>query len=148
MILVDTNVLLYAADASSPFHAPCRDWVEKQRQKAEAWYCAWPIVYEFLRVSTHPSVFRRPWKGAEAWAYVEGLLASPGLDMLVASERHATVAAEVLREMPHLAGSIFHDTHTAVLMKEHGVRRICTRDSNFHRFRFLEVVDPVVVAQV
>jgi len=29
-------------------------------------------------------------------------------------------------------------------MREHGVKRICTRDSDFHRFPFLEAIDPMV----
>ena len=36
-----------------------------------------------------------------------------------------------------------HDAHTAILMREHGIRRIVTRDADFHRFPFLEVVDPL-----
>jgi predicted nucleic acid-binding protein len=36
-----------------------------------------------------------------------------------------------------------HDVQTAVLMREHGIRRIYTRDADFHRFEFLEVVDPL-----
>jgi len=36
-----------------------------------------------------------------------------------------------------------HDVHTAVLMREHGIREICTRDTDFHRFPFLKVIDPV-----
>lgn len=54
MIVVDTNVLVYAADAESPFHRDCRRWLEQQRGRADAWYTTWPIVYEFLRVTTHP----------------------------------------------------------------------------------------------
>jgi predicted nucleic acid-binding protein len=45
--------------------------------------------------------------------------------------------------MPHLAGNIFHDAHTAILMREHGIRRICTRDVGFRQFSYLEVVDPL-----
>jgi predicted nucleic acid-binding protein len=88
-------------------------------------------------------VLRRPWKSTEAWSFIAALLESPGLGMLVPTSRHAEVAGQVLRELPHLAGNILHDTHTAVLMREHGVRSICTRDADFHRFPFLEVVDPV-----
>jgi hypothetical protein len=29
-------------------------------------------------------------------------------------------------------------------MREHGIRRIITRDTDFHRFPFLEPVDPLV----
>jgi len=35
-----------------------------------------------------------------------------------------------------------HDAHTAVLMREHGIKRVYTRDTDFHRFPFLEPVDP------
>ena len=64
--------------------------------------------------------------------------------MLLPTDRHSVVLDEVIRDVPSLAGNIWHDVETAVLMREHGIRRICTRDTNFHRFRFLEVVDPLV----
>lgn len=50
---------------------------------------------------------------------------------------------EVIADLPALAGNLFHDAHTAILMREHGIRRICSRDTDFHRFAFLEVVDPL-----
>ena len=143
MVVVDTNVLVYAADADSPHHEPCRAWLETQRVKADAWSCTWPIVYEFLRVTTHPRVMRRPWTASSAWDFVAALLASPGLGMLVPTLRHPEVAAAVLSELPHLTGNLMHDAHTAILMREHGIRRICTRDTDFHGFPFLEVVDPL-----
>ena len=142
MLVVDTNVLVYAADADSPFHTFALNWLEHQRERADAWYITWSILYEFLRVTTHPRVMRRPWTAAKAWNFVAALLASPGLDVLVPAERHAAVAAQVIAEIPHLAGNLLHDAHTAILMREHGIRRICTRDTDFHRFSFLEVVDP------
>lgn len=61
-------------------------------------------------------------------------------------DRHARVLADVVAEVPGLSGSIVHDTQTAVLMREHGIRRICTRDTDFHRFPFLEPIDPLVAA--
>jgi hypothetical protein len=33
-----TNVLAYAADADSQFHTACRDWLERQRARPDAWY--------------------------------------------------------------------------------------------------------------
>jgi uncharacterized protein len=42
-----------------------------------------------------------------------------------------------------LRGNLLHDTHTVVLMREHGIRRIYTRDQDFHRFPFIEVLDPL-----
>jgi len=143
VVVVDTNVLVYSADEDSPMHAACRNWLERRRARAEAWYTTWPILYEFLRVTTHPRVMRRPWNVSDAWRFITALLASPGLDLLVATERHADVAGQVLAEQPHLTGNLLHDAHTAVLMREHGIRQICTRDTDFHRFPFLEVIDPL-----
>ena len=143
MIVVDTNILVYAADADSPFHTASRNWLERQRRLPDAWYTTWPIVYEFLRVTTHPRVMRQPWSLAQAWEFVTVLLSSPGLGLLVPTQRHADVAGEVFAELPHLAANLLHDSHTAILMREHGVRRICTRDTDFHRFPFLDVIDPL-----
>ena len=38
MFVVDTNVLVYVADADSQFHVPCREWLERQRGRPDAWY--------------------------------------------------------------------------------------------------------------
>jgi len=143
LLLIDTNVLVYAVDTRSQFHAPCRDWVERQRPRPDAWFTTWPILYEFLRVTTHPRVMHRPLSAAAAWSFVAALLAAPGLSVLAATQRHAEVAGDVIAELPHLAGNLLHDAHTAILMREHGIRRICTRDTDFNQFPFLEVIDPI-----
>ena len=106
-------------------------------------YTTWAILYEFLRVTTHARVMRRPWSASAAWNFVAALLASPGLAVLVPTERHADVAEEVILELPYLAGNLLHDAHTAILMREHGIGRICTRDTDFNQFPFLEVFDPI-----
>jgi toxin-antitoxin system PIN domain toxin len=136
VFLVDTNLLIYAANADSKFHATAAAWLERQRLRPDAWYVSWPIVFEFLRVATHRRALPHPWTLDKAWSFISALLASPGLSVLVATDRHPQVAAAVF--------NILHDVHTAILMREHGIRRICTRDTDFHRFPFLEVVDPLV----
>jgi toxin-antitoxin system PIN domain toxin len=143
MLVVDTNVLVYAADGDSPLHPDCRGWLDRQRGRADAWYSTWSILYEFLRVTTHPRVMRRPWNVTAAWSFVQALLASPGLDILLPTQQHPMVAEQVIRETPQLTGNLLHDAHTAILMREHGIRQICTRDADFHRFAFLEVIDPL-----
>jgi toxin-antitoxin system PIN domain toxin len=143
VLAVDTNILVYAADVDSQFHKPCREWLQRQRGRPDAWYTTWPVLYEFLRVTTHPRVMRQPWSISVAWEFVTALLASPGLGVLVPTQRHADVASEVISEMPELSGNVLHDTHTAILMREHGIARICTRDTDFNRFRFIEVIDPL-----
>jgi toxin-antitoxin system PIN domain toxin len=147
VLVVDTNVLVYAANASSPFHPACRQALEGWRRGPGAWYASWAILYEFLRVTTHPRVLSPAWSAGQAWSFVESLLASPGFGVLVATARHAAVVAEVLRDLPHLSGNLVHDAHTAVLMREHGIRRVYTRDTDFHRFPWVEVVDPAATPE-
>ena len=143
MFVADTNVLVYAANLDSPAHERCRALLEEWQKRRGAWYLTWGICYEFLRVTTHPQILRRPLTAIEANGFLAALQTSPGLQMLGPTERHADVLAEVIHEVPLLAGNLIHDAHTAVLMREHGIRRICTRDTDFHRFAFLEPIDPL-----
>lgn len=143
MFVVDTNVLLYAADADAEGHSTCREKLERWRQQPSPWFLSWPICYEFLRVSTHPRVFREPWSAGEARSFLAALFASPGQTFLKPTERHPAVLRQTLDELADLRGNLMHDLHTAVLMREHGISRIVTRDTDFHRFPFLTVVDPL-----
>lgn len=99
--------------------------------------------YEFLRVTAHARASLSLWKPEQSWGFLSALLETPGFDLLVATSRHGAVLAQVMKELPDVSGNLFHDLHTAVLMRENGVSRICTRDTDFHRFPFLSVVDPL-----
>lgn len=143
MFVVDTNVLVYAADEDSRFHRPCRNLLEGWRAQPSAWYLTWGILYEFLRISTHPRVFREPWTAEQAFGFVDAIVASPSLRFLVPTERHVEVLGTLVEDLPHVAGNLMHDAHTAALMWEHGIQRIYTRETDFHRFPFIETRDPL-----
>lgn len=54
----------------------------------------------------------------------------------------------MLSELSEIYGSTVHDLHTAVLhtavlMRENGINRICTRDTDFYSFPFMEAIDPL-----
>ena len=143
MLVFDTNVLVYAVDEDSPFHDVCRDLVSQARRNGSQSFVTWSICYEFLRVTTHANAPTSPWSLLSALHYLEGLLSSPGFQVLTATPSHARVLAQTASEHPDARGNLAHDLHTAVIMREHGVSRICTRDSDFRRFPFLNVVDPL-----
>lgn len=143
MFVVDANVLVYAADAEVAEHARCRQLLEQWRAQSGAWYLTWGICHEFLSVMTHRRG-PRPVSSLQAHGFLEALFASGGLQMLSAGDRYRAVLGDIVRDVPALAGKLWHDVETAALMREHGIRRIVTRDTVFHRFRFLEVVDPLV----
>ncbi len=143
MFVVDTNILLYAANKSAPEHETCRNLVERWRREGRLWYITWGIACEFPRVAAHPKVFFKPWNLTDAWSFIQTLTASPGLHLLVETDRHSSVAQEVFEEMPDLSGNLLFDTHTAILMKENGIAQNYTHDADFRRFSFLETIDPL-----
>lgn len=143
MFVIDTNILVYAADQDSPYHAVCREHLESWRRQPAPVFLTWSICYEFLRVTSHPRVFQQPWPLADGWRFLDAVLTAPGVALLEPSARHAAVLAQTLAELPELRGNLVHDLHIAVLMREHGVSRIYTRDTDFHRFGFLTVLDPL-----
>jgi toxin-antitoxin system PIN domain toxin len=143
VFVVDTNVLVYAADVAAPEHQRCRMLVERWRSGNAAWFLTWGICYEFLRLVTHPRVLRRPWTTPQAHDFLEAIFAAPALTVLSPGERHREVLRDVAAAVPALTGNIWHDAETAALMREHGIRRICTRDMDFHRFQFVEAIDPM-----
>lgn len=145
MFVVDTNVFLYSVNRKAREHRQCRDLIERWRRDLLPWAVSWAILYEFLRVSTHARVFEHPLSSKQAWSFVDSVLSSPSLQVLAPGPRHREVARRTFAEVGDLRGNIVHDAATAVLMREHGVRTLYTRDTDFHRFPFLEVVDPMAV---
>lgn len=147
MIVVDTNVLVYAANVDSAEHDRCNRLLASLRAGRTPWFTTWPILYEFLRVVTHARVLPRPWTASAALSFVDAILQSPSHSILVESEHHLEFAQDLAPRVTALAGNLLHDFHTAVLMKEHGISRVCTRDADFRRFAFVEVIDPLADPQ-
>jgi len=144
MFVVDTNILLYAVNPDSPDHSAARELLQEWRSEARPWFLTWGIVYEFLRVSTNRRIFPRPLQLHVAQAWLDVLLATPGLAVLTETDRHRTVLDELAGMHPRLSGNVIHDLHIAALMREHGVSEIRTADTDFHQFSFVRVVNPLV----
>ncbi len=142
MEVIDTNVLVDAANRTSQFHHVCREALNRARRDPSPTFLTWSICYEFLRVVTHPRVLPTPWAAQDAMSFIREILAAPGIEVLVATSRHELVLEQTLDELPETRGNLCHDLHTAVLMREHGIGRIRTRDTDFRRFPFLTVVRP------
>jgi hypothetical protein len=143
VFVVDTNLLLYAVNPDATDHRRARALLDAWRRGERSWFLTWGIIYEFLRVSTHASVFPRPLDLPAARAWLDVLLAGPRADVLVETDRHGEVLAELIAAHPRLRGNPVHDLHTAALMREHGVAEIRTADTDFHQFSFLAVVNPL-----
>lgn len=144
MFVVDTNLLLYAVNPDADEHKDAYALIESWRSDDRRWYVSWNIIYEFLRVSTHQKVFKKPLTLLLAKDWIATLLRSPSVSVLSPTDRHFEVLAELTALHPRLRGNLVHDLHTVVLMREHGITEIRTADADFHQFRFLSVVNPLV----
>lgn len=143
MFVVDTNLLIYAANENFPGRQRMRSLLAGWSYSDERWFATWSVLYEFMRVVTHRAIFSHPLTFAEAWSFIDGLRASPSFGILVETDRHADVVRDLTLEYPRLSGNRLHDLHIAALMREHGVVEIRTADIGFHEFKFLRVINPL-----
>ena len=141
--IVDANILLHSVNAASRDHGAARTFLDEHWQAGTAWCTTWPVLYEFLRVSTHRNVFARPLEPEEALQFVAALAANPAVSILGDGPRHLESLAKAIGRYPRPAGSIYHDLHTVALMQEYGVNEIITADVGFHRFRGIKVTNPL-----
>jgi hypothetical protein len=141
--LVDTNILLYSVNPACPEYGPARAEVDRLRSGRSPWFLTWGVVYEFLRVATHPTIFPRPLSMSSAALFIKRLLESPSLEVLQETDRHFALFEDELRMTPEISGNDVHDAHLVVVMREHNLRRILSADKGFLRFRGIEATDPV-----
>jgi hypothetical protein len=143
VIAVDTNLLVYAHRKDSDFHSEAKSLVESLRRQQESWAVPWPSVHEFIGVVTHPKIFKEPSSLAEAFTFIDGLLASPQLQLIAESSGYI----EKLRDLAtaaKLKGPRIHDARIAALCLHHGVDEFWSADRDFSAFPTLRVRNPLV----
>jgi hypothetical protein len=140
--MVDTNILVYAAK-EGPEQAPAVKILKDLGEGHAAWCLTWPIIYEFLRVVTHPKVLTHPLSSEQALQFVEALFAAPNLIVLGPGEGHLAALKDTLSEMGRIGSNLMHDFATAVVMRENGIDEIITADGDFRHFPFLRIVNPL-----
>ncbi len=136
MIAVDTNILVYAHDPSSPMHKAARGHLTALAGSLFSWSLPAPCLVEFLRVATHPKVLDPPYTADEISTNVERILASPSLTLLRPGPHHAQLLLEAIREV-NAVGNLVFDAQIVALCREHGVSRLLTHDRDFDRFKGL-----------
>ena len=80
----DVNVLVAASRTDHPHHAVARDWLEDAlgASSTGAAFTLRPmVVASFLRLVTSPKIFRAATPTDDAVAFVDAMLASPGVQL-------------------------------------------------------------------
>jgi toxin-antitoxin system PIN domain toxin len=138
----DANLLLYASDESSEFHVRAKAFVIGRREDSDILCLTWPVLMAYQRIATHPSIFTKPMSAETAWGNVQQLLKLPRTRVIQEMASFALDYAEVSKSAG-IYGNLVPDAHIATILRQHGVRKFYTADTDFKKFDFLEVVNPL-----
>jgi hypothetical protein len=143
VIAVDTNILVHAHRADSPWHAPASAAIARLAAAPVPWAIPWPCVHEFLAIVTHPRIFQPPTPLERACDQVDAWLESPSL-VLIAEEEEYWPASRAVVLVGKVTGARIHDARIAALCARHGVSELWSADRDFSRFRSLTVSNPLL----
>lgn len=141
MILVDVNLLLYAYDNTSRFHAVAKPWWEDALSQPAPVGLPWATLLAFLRITTNPRVLAKPMDIAEATEHVDSWLQRPMTHIVHPTERHWEILYSLLISTRSPANYV-PDAHLAALAIEHGAV-LCSTDRDFARFPKLSWRNPL-----
>lgn len=142
MILLDTNLLVYAHRERTPEHAAARDALERACGDARGCGIAACSMAEFWSVVTHPKSTGRPSKPSEATGFLSALVEQGGARWWTSSDRFADRLGELATKL-QIAGARIFDLQIALTGLDNGATEVWTHDAGFVRARGLRVVDPL-----
>lgn len=145
MRCADVNVLVYAHRIDVPDHERYRQWLDHARQDYEPLGISDVVLSWFLRVVTHPRVFRDPTPLAVALEFAEQVRRSRGCVPLVPGERHWPLFVDLCRGVD-ARGNLVPDAFLAALALESNATFV-TADLGFRRFPGLRVQHPLERAE-
>jgi uncharacterized protein len=143
VIAVDTNILVYAHRADSPFHDRARSTLESLAAGARAWAVPWPCAHEFFAVVTHPRIYKTATPAAAAFAQLRALQAVANLAFIAEADDYLQ-HLESLALAAKTQGGAIHDARIAAICLSHGVAELWSADRDFSRFPALALRNPLI----
>ena len=132
MILVDVNVLVYAHRTDTAGHERYKDWLAGILNGDAAYGMAELVLSGFLRIVTHPRVFRDPTPLDDALAFTTEVRDRPNRVPISAGPRHWEIFTRLCQAV-HARGNLISDAYLAALAIESGTEWITT-DRDYARF--------------
>jgi hypothetical protein len=140
MVLPDVNVLVYAHREETAHHGACHDWLEGILNGDEAYAVADLVLSGFVRVVTHPKVFKRPSSVNDALAFAGQVRDQPNCVHVEPGPRHWDIFTRLCVEAG-AKGNLVPDAYLAAMAIESGCEWIST-DQDFSRFKGLRWREP------
>ncbi len=132
MFLFDVNILVYAHREDAPQHEAYREFLEKLINSEQAYGMADLVLSGFLRIVTHPRIFKPPSDMATALAFARQVRNRPNCVTVSPGPRHWKIFTR-LCEKAGVKGNLVPDAYFAALAIESGSEWITT-DRDFSRF--------------
>lgn len=140
MRVVDTNVLLYAVNASDAHHRSSVTWLDSALDGDDNVGFVWNALLGFARIATNTRLFPRALAVEEAMAQVHDWISAPSAHVLNPGERHPMILESVLTKSGS-TGNLVNDAHLAALAIEHRAS-VVTFDRDFDRFEDVRFFSP------
>lgn len=141
MIAVDTNVLIYAHRRETGSHQRALVRLKALAEGDRPWALPVFCIAEFVRVVTHLRVFSPPSELRIALDFIDRLLESPSLRLLLPGEDYPEIFRGAC-EAGAVRGNLAFDAQIAAVCFEHGVHELLTSDRDFARFSPLRPTSP------
>lgn len=132
MILVDTNVLVYAANEDVSQHEAARRWLDAALSGGATVGFAWLALVGFVRLCTSARLLPRPLTIEQATSVVDSWLGAPSAVVLEPTADHLGIMRRLL-EGARTGGNLVNDAHLAALAIGHGAT-VVTYDTDFALF--------------
>ena len=133
MIVPDANLLLYAYDSTSPFHASARDWWEACLSGTEPVGLTHPVIFAFIRVGTSARAFTHPMTLSEASERVQSWLERRVTQIIQPDADHIDRVLFLLSAAASAGGNLVTDAQIAALAIAYRAV-VHTADRDFMRF--------------
>ena len=141
MIVSDANLLLYAYDESSPFHERAKAWCEEVMSGPSPLTLLPVVVFGFIRIATHPRVFKDPLSISEAADHVRSWLAMRHVQLHEMLPEDVACALGLL-EAAGTAGNLTSDAQIAAVALRLDAE-VHTADLDFGRFPKVRFLNPL-----
>jgi toxin-antitoxin system PIN domain toxin len=141
VIIPDINLLLYACDSSSSFHAKAASWWRSCLSANEPVGLLHVVVFGFVRLATNARAFLHPMTPAEAAGHVRSWLEQPPVQVLDPGPEHIRHTLKLLETLG-TAGNLVSDAQMAALAMDYDAV-LHTTDTDFARFQGLRWFNPI-----
>lgn len=138
---LDINVLVYSVNTQAPLYDKAKQFLEACASSSELCVLSWETLYGFIRITTHPSIFKNPLDPERALENVRSLVSLPHVTCVSADEKSWNIF-EKMRTSFKLRGNIVPDVVIASILEAHGVKKLYTNDRDFWKFPYLKPVNP------